>query len=140
MTNALRAKKPASPASRWIRLIITIALAIFIIAIVRYILVRGSQTREYNEIISDLVDQQKYEEAIPRLQKLVDTAQPSIRDAARTQLAKCYVQLGENPELPLTKSAEFYKKANDLDPSSLDETQRQAMKAGSAAPTREKSE
>ena len=135
MANPAQQNKPASPASRWIRLVITVLLVIFIIAVVRYILVRGSQAREYNAIISDLIDQQKYEEAIPRLQKLMDEGQGSIRDEARTQLAKCYLQLGENPSLPLTKSAEFYKKAHDLDPSALDDTQQQAMKAGLATPT-----
>src|SRR5438477_11774165 len=113
-------QRPSSPASKWIRLGITIVLAIFIVVVVRYILARGSQTREYNAIINELVDQQKYEEAIPRLEKLMEATQGSVREAARTQLAKCYVQLGENPALPLTKSAEYYKKASELDPSALD--------------------
>src|SRR2546426_4996480 len=76
---------PASPASKWIRFGITMILGIFIVAVVRYILVRGAETREFNAIINELVDQQKYEEAIPRLEKLMETAQGSVRDAARTQ-------------------------------------------------------
>src|SRR5690348_10158183 len=134
MPNAAKTN-PKKRASKAIRLAITIALAIFILAIGRYILVRGSQTREYNAIITDLVDQQKYEEAIPQLQKLADEASGSIRDEARTELAKCYIQLAENPALSLAKSAELYKKAYDLNPSTVDETQQQAMKAGLAAPT-----
>jgi hypothetical protein len=127
-------KKTPSPSARWVKLAVTIIVAIVVFGIIKYVWDRSVQISEYNKIITEDVDQGKYEEAIPRLQKLMETAQSGIAKESKTELAKCYIQLGDKPELPTKQRAEFFKKADDLDPSTLNDMQRTEMKLSLAPP------
>jgi tetratricopeptide (TPR) repeat protein len=137
MPNTVNTKKKSSNAGKWIKLGATIIAIVALVIGIKFMLTRAAQTNEYNKIITDLVNQEKYEEAIPRLETLLESAQGNVRDETRKQLANCYIKLGENPSLPLKKSAEYLKKAYDVDPSSLNEGQLQAMKTGLAPPPAE---
>ena len=128
-------KKSSTP--KWIRPVVTVVLAIVVIVIIKYVWNRSNQISEYNRIIEDDINQGKYEEAIPRLETLMNTAQSSVATQAKTELAKCYIQLGDKPELSLKQRAEQFKKANDLDPTTLNDSQKSEMKLGLAPPAPE---
>jgi tetratricopeptide (TPR) repeat protein len=126
--------KKKSNSAKWIKLTVTIVAAIVVIVIIKYVWERSNQIGEYNKIIDEDINQGKYDDAIPRLQKLVDTAQSSIAKEAKTELAKCYIAQGDKAELSTKQRAEFFKKANDLDPSTLTDMQKTELKLGLAPP------
>jgi hypothetical protein len=99
-----------------------------------FVIQRSSQINEYNKIIDETVNQQKYQEAIPRLEAFIAKAQGDLRNQAKTDLAKCYLAIGDDPGLSMKQSAEIFRKAHDLDPSALDEQQKKILELGSKDP------
>ncbi len=117
----------------------TIVMVVVLIAVVGgivYLLNRRAKINEYNAIIEQYVDADppRHEEAIAPLKAFMDQAPGDLAAEAKKTLARCYVALGDRTELSQEKSAEWFRKADELDPNSLNPSQRQLMNLPALTP------
>ena len=130
MTETSTARRPKKNTASWV---IRGVLLLVIIGVAWYVLDQRRKAAEYNRAI-EIFNEGRYEEAARAFESLIPRARGEIKSAAKKNLARCYVNLGENTALSLKQSAAFYRKAQEVDPESLDDTQRQAIAAAEQAP------
>ncbi len=77
----------------------------------------GKLRNEYNSIVDELVNNEKYEEAITRLETLQSAGgSTELQDQTRKMMALCYFRMGQDPALTGEKMTEFIRKAFSIDP------------------------
>ena len=93
---------------------------------------RAGYRDQYNRIVTDLMNQEKYQEAVQELERLLATAPEDLKPRIRKDLARCCLSIGEDPGLPIARSAEWFKRAQEYDPASLEERHHQVLRLGTS--------
>jgi hypothetical protein len=88
---------------------------------------RRGQVQEYNRIV-DLYNQQKYEQAAREFADLLPRTEGEMRRQVREDLLKTYLVLGDDPVRPTRQSARWYRKAYEMEPGALGESQLRTMR------------
>lgn len=87
----------------------------------------AAATREYNRIVTTLINQQKHAEAVDALERLLPSAPEDMKPDICTDIARQCAIVGDDPGLPIAESAKWFRKAESYDPSVLNEQQRQIL-------------
>jgi len=125
MTQPASPKKLRKTSSTTI--IVSSLAGIALLAFLIYALTRGSSIREYNRLM-DLINDEKHAEAQKGLEDFLQKdPPPDLRKNAMTELAKLYAQHGDDPALSFAQSRDWYRKADQFDPSSLNVHQRTVL-------------
>ena len=71
---------------------------------------------DYNRIVDELVNTEKYAEAAEALEPLQERASGQLRETIRLNLAEVYRLLGDAPESTADDSVRHYERSRELDP------------------------
>lgn len=82
---------------------------------------------DYNRVIHDLVNQGRYDEAVPELESLRERAPAGMRERVESDLVLCYLALGQDPGRSLQEGAQWLRKAQALDPGALTDDDRRQI-------------
>jgi tetratricopeptide (TPR) repeat protein len=126
------AQKRQTSTATWI---VTGVVVVGIIVAVIWVLNRRSHAAEYNRIVDTMINEGNYEDAVPALEKYLAGNPPEdmVREA-REQLARCYLHLGDKDELSIKQRAEWFRKAEQVDPSVLEDRHRQELQIAEHVP------
>src|SRR5687768_13755083 len=124
------AARPKKNTTSWV---IRGVMLLVIVGVAWYVLDQRAKRNEYNRAV-EMFNEGKYDEAARAFEKLIPRAPKDIKSEAKKTLARCYINLGENTSLTLKQTAELYRKAQEMDPDSLSEQQRNAIVAAEQMP------
>ena len=86
------------------------------------------QIDEYNRIVEEYYNEQEYEKAAEAFEDLLVRADGELRETVREDLIQTYKDLGDDAGRSARESADWYRKAHEMDPDSLNEKQEKAMR------------
>ena len=98
-------------------------------------------TDAYNRIVDELSNRQKHEEAYAAFEKLLPQCDGQIAEEVRKAMVDCCLAIGDAPSSSVQKAAEWYARAEELKPGSLDQERKKvvdlmaARQHGQAGPT-----
>ena len=130
MENKEDKNKPKSKRINYVT--IPILLAVLVVA-GWYLYSRHSNAKQYNRIISELVNQGKFEEAAKELEQLQKSAPSYLQPEIQENLVRCYLRIGRDPSLKMHDSIPWLKKAHALDPSILTSAERRIIAVPASA-------
>lgn len=120
-------KKRQTSQATWIA---TAVVVIVVIGVGYWLFARRAAASEYNHIVTTMInaDPPKDQEASAALEALLKKELPEdISNEARHELAKCYIRLGDKDEFSMKQRAEWFKKAQRVDPSALEDVHRKEI-------------
>jgi tetratricopeptide (TPR) repeat protein len=82
---------------------------------------------EYNRIVEEYYNKQKFEKAAAAFEDLLTRAEGSLKEEVRSDLVDTYKHLGDDPGRSTRESAEWYRKAVEIDPDCLNRQQKRTM-------------
>lgn len=95
-----------------------IAIVIIVIALAFVALQKQGEAglrKEFNEIVSTLIDQEQHDEAITRLDALKGKGSPALDAEIDKNIALCYFRKSQDASLSAAETVEFLTKAFTLD-------------------------
>lgn len=110
-----------------IRLVFFTVSFLVMLGIVLYAWGERRLAAEHDRIIVELVDAGEYRQAVEELEPLVDRAGLMVHDQIQQTLAVCYVAVGDDPGLSFEEAASWYRKAEAIDPSLIDDRRQQLL-------------
>ena len=112
--------------------IVKIVVAVVGLGTVGYFAYDAMQGRghidEYNRIVEEYYNEQEYEKAAEAFEDLLARADGELRKTVRDDLIQTYKDLGDDAGRSARESADWYRKAYRMDPDSLNEKQKKAMR------------
>ena len=85
-----------------------------------------------DEITQNLYNQGQYENAAQAYQELLTWAHEDLKPHIRRDIAQCYIALAEDPSLPIARSADLLRQAQQHAPDALTDQHRRLIQAGQA--------
>jgi hypothetical protein len=94
-------------------------LIAFLVGAGLFLYQRRSSATEYNNIITELVNQRKFKEGAAALEEFIKTGPSHMMAQAKKDLAICYRSIGQDPGLSHAQRVGYLKKAQEAAPGSL---------------------
>jgi len=117
---------------RFIVGVIRFAITIAVLALSGYFVydfvLKQNERAGYNKVV-EMVNHGKLEEAVEGLKPYTKSFDPNVASYAKSQLAKVYMMLGDDPSKPTKVCAEYYEKAAAINPDCLEEKQKRLLDA-----------
>lgn len=110
-----------------VRLVVFSAVLVLVVVIFVYFQGERALAEEHNRVVEELVEAGEYREAVERLEPLERRAGLIVGPELRRTLAICYAALGDDPGMSLAESAEWYRKAERIDPELIDDQRQQVL-------------
>ena len=110
------------------RLVVTVAMVGISIYLVYDFAQKEKVRSEYNGVI-EMINRGELISAVPKLKVLIKSKDLAVAENAEHELVKLYKRLGDDTGRPTKESAEYYKLALRIDPSCLNEKQKQLVEA-----------
>ncbi len=106
-------------------ILVLISAAVFYVKVIQV-------RRDYNAIVTDLVNQEKHAEAAEALESLLPRTTGDLREDAVRTLAEEHRLAGTEPGVAFDQSVEHFRRARELDPDGMEPQQLRALESAEA--------
>lgn len=119
---------PANPAR--MRLVVYLVVLALVAGVGWYLLDQRRVAEEHRRIATELMPAGEYVQAATELEALMDRAGFLIHDEMHRTLSQAYLGAGDDPGTSLVEAARWYRKAEAIDPTLIDEGREEVIRAG----------